>query len=162
MVPEPAHRSAADPPLARLVAVVERFVAVVVVASTEDVGVFDPYEGLEQLPALGDEGVAEGKRQLAGGVGHVDPGSRGEDRVRGRKRLRQQRLEPRGAVARDREAGLRLALVVDAVGGIGPEELGPLLSHEAGAALGIAGVGAQQAVSTEAKQVAGPGLRLGG
>jgi hypothetical protein len=93
-------------------------------------------------------------------VGDVEGGARLEHPVDRTEGPLEQLGETLGLVVSEAQAGGGLALVGDAVGRVGPQALGSPLSQQARVALGVAGVGAQEAMLAEAQEVAGTGLGL--
>ena len=108
-----------------------------------------------KAPAPGDEDVSEHQRQRTGRVSHVDAGTGGERRVERTERLLRELGESLLPIPGEREPPRGLSLVVDAVGGIGEAELGPLPFEQPGVGACLARVAAEQAMAAEGVEVAG-------
>jgi hypothetical protein len=113
------------------VAVEDRLVVVVVVGAPEHELVLDPDQGLAELKALREQGAREGVGERAGRVEDVERRPRGERAVSGGERLGEQGLKARCTIAADPKPLGRLALVVDAVGRIGQQQLGRAIADPA-------------------------------
>src|SRR5207247_6106031 len=88
VVAVPAAPAAAEPPLARLIAVQDLLMAVVVIGAPEDHRVLHPDEGLAKLPAGVHACGAEAEPERAAGGGDIQRGARGEGGVdRGERSL---------------------------------------------------------------------------
>jgi hypothetical protein len=95
------------------------------------VGAEQPLRGRKPAPQqpdggarLQEQGAREGVGERAGRVEDVERRPRGERAVSGGERLGEQGLKARCTIAADPKPLGRLALVVDAVGRIGQQQLG--------------------------------------